>query len=43
VGLVAYFVGTTASSAITAFGLFGLLVVVFAATGALLLRRLHEA
>ena len=42
-GLVAYFVGTTASNAITAFGLFGLLAVVFAATGALLLRRLHAA
>jgi membrane protein DedA with SNARE-associated domain len=41
IGLVAYLVGNTASSAITAFGLFGLLVVVLAAAGALLLRRLH--
>jgi undecaprenyl-diphosphatase len=39
IGLLAYFVGNTASSAIAAFGLFGLLVVVLAATGALLLRR----
>jgi membrane-associated protein len=39
IGLVAYFVGNTATSAVTAFGLFGLLVVVFAAAGALLLRR----
>jgi membrane protein DedA with SNARE-associated domain len=41
IGLVAYFVGSTATSAITAFGLFGLLVVVFTAAGALLVRRLH--
>jgi membrane-associated protein len=41
VGLVAYFVGNTATGAITAFGLFGLLVVVFAGVGALLLRRLR--
>lgn len=41
VGLLAYLLGQTATSAITAFGLFGLLAVVFAATGALLLRRLH--
>jgi membrane-associated protein len=41
IGLVAYFVGATATSAITAFGLFGLLVAVLAAAGALLLRRLH--
>jgi membrane protein DedA with SNARE-associated domain len=41
VGLVAYFVGNTASSAITAFGLFGLLVVLFAGLGALLIRRLR--
>jgi membrane protein DedA with SNARE-associated domain len=41
IGLIAYFVGATATSAITAFGLFGLLAVVLAAAGALLLRRLH--
>jgi membrane-associated protein len=41
IGLVAYLVGNTATSAITAFGLFGLLVVVFTGIGALLLRRLH--
>jgi membrane protein DedA with SNARE-associated domain len=41
IGLVAYFVGSTATSAITAFGLFGLLVVLFTAAGALLVRRLH--
>lgn len=34
-----YLVGSTATSAITAFGLFGLLVVFFAAAGRLLLRR----
>jgi membrane-associated protein len=43
VGVVAFFVGNTAASAITAFGLFGLLVVVFAAAGALLLRRLRPS
>jgi membrane protein DedA with SNARE-associated domain len=43
IGLVAYFVGNTATSAITAFGLFGLLAVVFAGAGSLLLRRLHRA
>jgi membrane protein DedA with SNARE-associated domain len=42
IGLVAYFVGNTATNAITAFGLFGLLAVVLAAGGALLLRRLHS-
>jgi membrane protein DedA with SNARE-associated domain len=42
IGLVAYFVGNTATSAITAFGLFGLLAVVFATAGSLLLRRLHR-
>jgi membrane protein DedA with SNARE-associated domain len=41
IGLVAYFVGNTATSAITAFGLFGLLAVVVAAAGALFLRRLR--
>jgi membrane protein DedA with SNARE-associated domain len=41
IGLVAYFVGATATNALTAFGLFGLLVVVLAGAGALLLRRLH--
>ena len=39
-GLVAYFVGKSATSAIAAFGLFGLLAVLFAAAGRLLLRRL---
>jgi undecaprenyl-diphosphatase len=38
-GLVAYFVGKTATSAIAAFGLFGVLAVMFAATGRLLMRR----
>jgi membrane protein DedA with SNARE-associated domain len=41
IGTVAYLVGNTATSAIAAFGLFGLLVVVLTATGALLMRRLH--
>ena len=41
IGLVAYFVGNTASGAIAAFGLFGLLAVLFAAVGHLLLRRVH--
>jgi membrane protein DedA with SNARE-associated domain len=41
-GLVAYFVGKTASSAIGAFGLFGLLAVVLAAAGRRFLRR-HQA
>jgi membrane protein DedA with SNARE-associated domain len=41
IGLLGYFVGGTATSAVTAFGLFGLLVVVLAAAGALLMRRLH--
>jgi membrane-associated protein len=41
IGVVAYLVGNTATSAITAFGLFGLLVVVFTGGGALLLRRLN--
>jgi hypothetical protein len=40
--LVAYFVGNTATSAITAVGLFGLLVVVFTTAASLLLRRLHR-
>jgi membrane protein DedA with SNARE-associated domain len=43
VGLVAYLLGQTATSAIAAFGLFGLLAVAFAASGALLLRRLHPS
>lgn len=42
IGVVAYLLGNTATGAITAFGLFGLLVVVLAVTGALLLRRLHS-
>jgi membrane-associated protein len=37
IGLVAYFAGHTATHAIVAVGLFGVLVVVFAAAGALLL------
>jgi membrane protein DedA with SNARE-associated domain len=41
IGVIAYLVGNTATSAITAFGLFGLLAVVFAGAGALVLRRLH--
>jgi membrane protein DedA with SNARE-associated domain len=43
IGLVAYFVGATATNAIAAFGLFGLLVVVLTAIGALLLRRLRPS
>jgi membrane-associated protein len=39
IGVVAYCVGNTATGAITAFGLFGLLLVLFAASGALLLHR----
>jgi hypothetical protein len=42
IGLVAYFVGNTASGAIAAFGLFGLLAVLFALGGRLLLRHLHS-
>jgi membrane protein DedA with SNARE-associated domain len=42
IGVVAYLVGNTATNAITAFGLFRLLVVVFAAVGSLLLRRLNR-
>jgi membrane protein DedA with SNARE-associated domain len=38
-GLVAYFVGRTATSAIAAFGLFGVLAVVVAASGRLVVRR----
>jgi membrane protein DedA with SNARE-associated domain len=38
VGLVAYFVGSAATSAITAFGLFGLLAVVLAVVGRVLSR-----
>jgi membrane protein DedA with SNARE-associated domain len=43
IGLVAYFIGNTATSAIAAFGLFGLLVVVLGGAGSLLLRRLHRS
>jgi membrane protein DedA with SNARE-associated domain len=43
IGLVAYFVGNTATSAITAIGLFGLLAAVLAAAGALIVRRLHPS
>jgi membrane protein DedA with SNARE-associated domain len=41
-GLVAYFVGSAASGAIAFVGLFGLLALVFAAAGSLLMRRLHR-
>jgi hypothetical protein len=41
--MVAYLVGNTATSAITAFGLFGLLVVMLTGAGALLLRRLRPS
>jgi membrane protein DedA with SNARE-associated domain len=43
IGLVAYLVGNTATSAITAFGLFGLLAVLLAAIGALVRRRLQPS
>jgi membrane protein DedA with SNARE-associated domain len=43
IGLVAYFIGNTATNAITAFGLFALLVVVLAGGGSLVLRRLHRS
>jgi membrane protein DedA with SNARE-associated domain len=42
IGLIAYFVGNTATSAITAFGLFGLLTVALAAVGALVVRRVRR-
>jgi undecaprenyl-diphosphatase len=42
VGLLGYLVGTTATSAITAVGVFSLLAVACAAVGALLLRRLRH-
>ncbi len=42
IGLIAYFVGGTASGAIAAFGLFGLLAVLFAGASRLLQRRLHR-
>jgi membrane protein DedA with SNARE-associated domain len=42
IGLVAYFVGNTATSAITAFGLFGLLAVVFAVASRVLMRRMRR-
>jgi membrane protein DedA with SNARE-associated domain len=41
IGLVAYLVGNTATGAITVFGLSGLLVVMLAVAGSLLLRRLR--
>jgi membrane protein DedA with SNARE-associated domain len=41
IGLVAYFVGNAATSAITAIGLFALLVVALAVGGILILRRLR--
>jgi membrane protein DedA with SNARE-associated domain len=43
IGLVAYLVGNTATSAITAFGLFGLLAVLLAAIGALVQRRIRPS
>jgi membrane protein DedA with SNARE-associated domain len=42
IGLVAYLVGNTATSAITAFGLFGLLAVALAVAGILIMHRLHR-
>ena len=42
IGLIAYFVGSMASGAIAAFGLFGLLAVLFAGASRLLLRRLDR-
>jgi membrane protein DedA with SNARE-associated domain len=43
IGLIAYFVGSTATSAITAFGLFGLVAVVASASANVLLRRLRRS
>jgi undecaprenyl-diphosphatase len=43
IGLVAYLVGSTAKGAIAAFGLVGLLGVLFAAAGHLLLRHRHPS
>ncbi|HXB65319.1 MAG TPA: DedA family protein [Solirubrobacteraceae bacterium] len=42
VGLVAYFVGHSASNAITTFGIYGLVAVVLAMGGALVLHRRHR-
>jgi membrane protein DedA with SNARE-associated domain len=42
IGLVAYLVGNTATNVITAFGLFGLVIVMLAGAGSVLLRR-HRA
>jgi membrane protein DedA with SNARE-associated domain len=42
IGLVAYLIGSTATSAITAVSLFGLLTVVLALAGVLLVRRLRR-
>lgn len=42
IGLLAYFVGNTATSAITAFGLFGLLAVVFAGASRALMHRMRR-
>jgi membrane protein DedA with SNARE-associated domain len=42
IGLIAYFVGSTATSAITAFGLFGLVAVVASASANVFLRRLRR-
>jgi membrane protein DedA with SNARE-associated domain len=42
IGLIGYFVGSQAKNAITSFGLFGLVAVVIAGGGALLLHRLHR-
>jgi membrane protein DedA with SNARE-associated domain len=43
IGLIAYLVGSTATSAITALSLFGLLTVVLALAGTLLVRRLRRS
>jgi membrane protein DedA with SNARE-associated domain len=43
IGLIAYFVGSTATSAITAFGLFALVAVVASASANVLLRRLRRS
>ena len=42
VGLIAYFVGHSASNAITTFGIYGLVAVVVAAGGGFLLHRRHQ-
>ena len=41
IGLIAYFLGHSAGSALEAFGLYGLLALVLAIVGALAMRRRH--